>query len=102
MESDTRVHIHARTQAQTHTHTWFVSTQASRSSRLFFPEFSSISISSVVIPVFIFSVSYPQVSTALWCFAWIVGFTSGYYEIDDNDRRLYSFIYYNVLVLLNI
>ena len=32
---------------------------------------------------------YPQVSTALCCFARIVGFTSGYYEIDVNNRRLY-------------
>ena len=42
---------------------------------------------------------YPQVSTALWCFARIVGFTSSYYEIDVNYRRLYSIIHYNVLVL---
>ena len=43
---------------------------------------------------------YSQVPTALWCFARIVGFTTGYYEIDVNNRRLYSSIHYKVLVLL--
>ena len=36
--------------------------------------------------------SYPQVSTAPWCFVRNVGFTTGYDKIDVNNRRL-SFIH---------